>query len=69
MDYIGGIIFSNFGVRHVASQRFLRKSTFLSFLDHIVIVLDFFEVKKTRNVIWRRMVCMRAREVPYLTIW
>ena len=39
------------------------------FLDHIVIFLDFFELKKTRNVIWRRTVVRRAREVPLLTIW
>ena len=45
------------------------KQHFCVLFDHIVIFLDFFELKKTRNVIWRRMVHTRARELPYLTIW
>ena len=68
VDYIGQLFFSNFGVRHVASQRFFHgKQHVCVLLDHIVIFLAFFGVKKTRNVIWRRMVHTRARDLPYLT--
>ena len=38
-------------------------------LDNIVIFGRFFELKKMCNVIGRRMVHTRARELPYLTIW
>ena len=41
----------------------------LLLLGHIIFFLNFFEVKKTRNVIWRLIVHTRARELPYLTIW
>ena len=42
------LFFSNFGVRHVASQRFFHENQHVCvFWDHIVIVLHFFEIKKT----------------------
>ena len=41
MDSIGEVVFPNFGVRHVASQRLVHeKQQFCVFLDHIVIFLD-----------------------------
>ena len=47
MDFVGGIIFSNFGARHVASQRFFsRKSTFLCFFGPYGHFSWFFWVQK-----------------------
>ena len=68
---MSALFFSNFGVRHVASQRlfFKKNDVCRFFVDHTVMFVHFFEVKKTRNEIWRRLVQTRARQLPYLTIW
>ena len=69
MDYIGGIFFSNFGVRHVVSQSFFHENQhFCVLFDHIVIFPHLFEVKKTRIEIWHRLVEKSDRELRYLTI-
>ena len=63
------MFFSNFGMRHVASQRFVQEERHCCvFLDHIVIFPRLFELKKTRIEIWRRLVQKSARELRYLTI-
>ena len=48
MDFIGTFVFSNFDVRHVASQRFVftKNNIVLILFDHIVIFPYFFEFKK-----------------------
>ena len=57
MDCIWYLIFYKFGVMHAASQRFvLRKTTFCVFFDHIIIFHHFFELKKTRLDISRKLV-------------
>ena len=69
--FIGGIIFPDLGVRHVAFHKlyFMKINMFVFFLKHLIIFVIFFEVKKTRKVNWRLMVHTRARELPHLTIW
>ena len=64
------LIFSNFGVRHVASQRFFdEKQHVCVFLDHVAIFPDCFALEKARNTIWRKLLQTRARELRFLTIW
>ena len=74
MDYHGRFVFSNFGVRHVASQRFVftKNNIVVFLLDHIFMFPQFFELKKTRINIWRRLVQKSARELdilPFGAIW
>ena len=70
VDFIGTIFFQLWCEACSFSKIcFYENQQICFFLDHIVIFHDFFELKKTRNVIWRRMVHTRARELPYLTIW
>ena len=66
MDFIGGFVFSNFGVRHVAFQRFFitKNNMFVFFWTILSFFFIFVEVKKMRNVIWWRMVHTKAR--PWL---
>ena len=70
MNFIGGIIFPDLGVRHVASHKlFFMKINMFVFLWTILSWFFFFELKKTPKVIWRLMVHTRARELPLLMMW
>ena len=67
MDFIGTFYFSNFGVRHVASQRFF--FTKINIFVFFWTILSFFLIFSNKKDAQRNLATngrMRAREVPYI---